>query len=72
MVSKDGTGLIEGADLDPEKERKQMLIRIPQERYMLLRDLAAESNISLNDLLLKLIDPALEILVHVRGGKPNR
>lgn len=57
---------IDPADSDPTRPRK-MDITFTDAEFRLIRDCAAEMNITQRDLLRRLITPALDLLKHVRS-----
>lgn len=60
---KNLVGLGQTEQLSP----KHMSVRVSQEEFLRLRDYAAERGIPQSELLRKLLEPALEMLMHVRG-----
>ena len=56
----------EPPETDPSRSRK-MDITFTDVEFRLIRDCAAEMNITQRDLLRSLIAPALDLLKHVRG-----
>jgi len=56
----------ESVDSDPAKPRK-MDITFTDSEFRLIRDCAAELNITQRELLRRWIEPTLDVLKHVRG-----